>query len=394
MNDVIELSEQQLRRKNNAKWTMHGQTVLPASVAEMDFALAPAIKAAIERIATIEDYGYAMRQGEPAESLLGQAFAQRMQARFGWQVDAERVVPVTNLVQAIFAAVSVFSQPGDAVALQLPAFPPLHMAVNDTGRRLIPIRLQPQNGRYVHDLDDLKAQVDARTRVLLICNPQNPTGCVFDRDELLRLTAFAVERDMVIVSDEIHADLIFDNRHHIPVGTLGAEIAARTVTLNAASKSFNIAGLRCGVMHFGSIELQSRFQAAFPKQLLGAPGVVGIMATIAAWEEGQPWLDAAVRKLQTTRDHLVARLQAELPAARFIPPEATYLAWIDFSGLDLRESAFRHFLERGVALGAGEMFDAPCSAFGRLNFATSLSLLDRIIDCMVGKTGRVPASER
>ncbi len=383
MNDVVELSEQQLRRRNSAKWSMYGPSVIPASVAEMDFALALPIQTAIERVVAEQDYGYPLRAGVPADRLLGEAFARRMQARFQWKVDTARVVPVTNLVQASLAAVLAFSDPGDGIVLQMPAFPPFHEMVNDTVRRIISMPLRPQNGRYAFDVDELEASLDRQARILVICNPQNPTGRIFDREELVRLGKLAVARDMVIVSDEVYADLIFDDYRHVPMGTLPSEIADRTVTLNSAMKSFNMSGLRCGIMHFGSPALQSQFHARVPAKLLGAPDVVGIVATIAAWDEGQPWLDTVITKLQAARDHLGARLQAEMPSARVILPEATYLAWIDFSGLNLSESAFHHFLARGAALSGGETFSSSCASFGRLNFATSRSLLDKIIDRMV-----------
>jgi cystathionine beta-lyase len=388
MHEIVELSEDELRRKNNAKWGLSESNVIPASIAEMDFAIAPPIQTAITRLVADQDYGYPVRARAPAELVLGQAFARRMQARFGWKVDADRVVAVTNLVQASFASVVAFSEPGDGVALQLPAYPPVHMSINDTKRRLVPMRMRFQNGRYAIDLDEITASPDAQTRILMICNPHNPTGRVFDRDELLRLGTIAVERDMVIVSDEIYADMTFDGRRHIPIGSLGPEIAERTVTLNSAGKSFNIPGLRCAVMHFGSAALQARFHAVLPPFLLGAPSVFGIMATLAAWDEGQPWLDAAVRKLQSARDHLAARLRAEMPAARFMLPEATSLAWIDFSALGLKESAYDHFMTRNVGLSPGEKFDSSCRAFARLNFATSIPILDRIIDAMAGAPAR------
>jgi cysteine-S-conjugate beta-lyase len=357
----------------------------PGLDAEMDFAIAPPVQAAVERVVKAQEYGYATLDGELAEVRLGQAFARRMQSRFGWAVDPPRVVAVSALTQAIYGSVLAFSAPGDSVVLQLPAYRFFQAAINETGRMLLPLHLRPTNGRYAHDWREFEGLIAmaARPRVMTICNPHNPTGRVFDRDELLRLCEFAVAQDMVIVSDEVHADLAFDGRSHIPTGTLNAEIAARTVTLTAATKSFNISGLKCAVAHFGSADLQSRFQAVIPSRLLGGPDIIGIVATIAAWDEGQPWLDDLVGTLQAARDHLATRLRKEMPAANFIPPEASYLAWIDFSGLGFRETAFQHFLKRGVMLSAGEAFEASSREFGRLNFAASRDTLDQIVDRMV-----------
>lgn len=383
MSSISALSEQQLLGRSNVKWALRAPNTIPAWIAEMDFAIAPPVQAAVRRVVKAQEYGYATLDGELAEVGLGQAFARRMQSRFGWVVDPTRVVAVSTLTQAIYGSVLAFSAPGDSVVLQLPAYPFFQAAINETGRMLLPLHLRPDKGRYAHDWREFEGPMAARPRVMTICNPHNPTGRVFDRDELLRLCEFAVAQDMVIVSDEVHADLTFDGRSHIPTGTLNAEIAARTVTLTAATKSFNISGLKCAVAHFGSADLQSRFHTVIPSRLLGGPDIIGIVATIAAWDEGQPWLDDLVSMLQTARDHLATRLRKEMPAASFIPPEASYLAWIDFSGVGFRETAFQHFLGRGVMLSAGETFETSGREFGRLNFAASRDTLDRIIDRMV-----------
>jgi cysteine-S-conjugate beta-lyase len=383
MSSVSALSEQRLISRSNVKWALRAPNTIPAWIAEMDFEIAPPVQAAVERVVKAQEYGYATLDGELAEARLGQAFARRMQSRFGWAVDPARVVVVSTLTQAIYGSVLAFSAPGDSVVLQLPAYPFFQAAINETGRILLPLNLRPDNGRYAHDWSEFEGPKAAQPRVMTICNPHNPTGRVFDRDELLRLCEFALAHDMVIVSDEVHADLTFDGRSHIPTATLNAEIAARTVTLTAATKSFNISGLKCAVAHFGSADLQSRFHSVIPSRLLGGSDIIGIVATIAAWDEGQPWLDDLVGLLQTARDHLATRLRKEMPAASFIPPEASYLAWIDFSGLGFRQTAFQHFLDRGVMLSAGEAFEASGREFGRLNFAASRDTLDRIIDCMV-----------
>jgi cystathionine beta-lyase len=307
MSSVSALSEQRLISRSNVKWALRAPNTIPAWIAEMDFEIAPPVQAAVERVVKAQEYGYATLDGELAEARLGQAFARRMQSRFGWAVDPARVVVVSTLTQAIYGSVLAFSAPGDSVVLQLPAYPFFQAAINETGRILLPLNLRPDNGRYAHDWSEFEGPKAAQPRVMTICNPHNPTGRVFDRDELLRLCEFALAHDMVIVSDEVHADLTFDGRSHIPTATLNAEIAARTVTLTAATKSFNISGLKCAVAHFGSADLQSRFHSVIPSRLLGGSDIIGIVATIAAWDEGQPWLDDLVGLLQTARDHLATR---------------------------------------------------------------------------------------
>jgi len=315
---------------------------------------------------------------------VSRAFARRMQSRFGWTVDPDDVFTCTDLVQTSFAAVLAFSDPGDKVVLQTPAYPPFRDAVQGTGRVLLEDRLHDDGTRYVMDLDGLARAIDARTRVLLFCHPHNPTGRVFGREELEAVGRLAIERDLIIVSDEIHADLVYPEGTHIPMAALGPAIAARTVTITSATKSFNIPGLRCGVLHFGTPALKQRFEARVPRKLLGQPSIAGIDATVVAWDRCQPWLDGMLASLLAMRDRLIDGLCRELPEARMYAPEATYLSWIDFSALRLGMPAGKFFLEKaGVAASAGETFDAPCTDFLRLNFATSPAILDEILGRMV-----------
>src|SRR5690242_11379546 len=168
-----------------------------------------------------------------------------MRERFGWEVDRELVLPVADLVQAIVASVMAFAGPGEGVVVQTPIYPPFLHAVANAGRRLVVAPLEDDGHRFGFDPGRLAAVVDEGTRLVLVCNPHNPTGRVFSREELEAIGRLAVERYLVIVSDEVHCDLVYPGARHVPMATLGADVAARTVTLNSATKSFNIAGLRC-----------------------------------------------------------------------------------------------------------------------------------------------------
>ena len=277
------LSEGELRERRGAKWHKFPDDVLPAWVADMDFAVAEPVQDAIRALVDQGDYGYAIRDGE---SRIQQAFAERMQARFGWRLDPECVLPVADLVQAMTACLLAFSEVGEGVVVQTPAYPPFLTTIENVRRRRDPAPLTDGGARFVCDERTLAGCIDQSTRVLMVCNPHNPTGRVLERAELEAIGRLAVERDLVVVSDEIHCDLVYPGAAHVPMGTLGAEIAARTITLNSATKGFNIAGLRCGVMHFGSEALLERFRARVPERLLGAYNVVGHDATVAAWRHG------------------------------------------------------------------------------------------------------------
>ncbi len=367
-----------LRGRRTNKWHKFADDVLPAWVADMDFGVAPPITEAMARLARNQEYGYAAREG-----LLAEAFARRMQSRFNWTVDPADAHPIGDLVQASFSSVMAFSEPGDAVVLQLPSYPPFMRAIEDTGRRLIANHMRDSGTRWVLDLAAYDAAPDPRARVLIFCHPQNPTGRAYTRAELEQVATFAERHDLIVVSDEIHADIVYPGGTHIPLASLSPGMAARTITITSATKSFNIPALRCAVMHFGTPALKERFFARIPSRLLGSPGVTGVDATIAAWDEGQPWLDEILLQLQANRDWLMQNLGEALPGVSLRRPEATYLAWLDCSALNLKVPAGQFFLDSArVGLNAGETFGERYAAFARLNFATPAPVLKEIVGRM------------
>ncbi len=377
---TFELSLDELRSRRGAKWNLYPADVLPAWVADMDYLVAPEIHEAIRRSVEQQDYGYPYRTGEDT---LVAAFVERMQNRFDWTVDPERVQTVTELVQCMMAAIMAFSEPGDGIVMQTPIYPPFLMTVEKTGRRLVDNPLHDDGSRFEIDFAHLKSVIDARTKVMMLCSPHNPTGRVFSREELLALGNLAVEHDLIIVCDEIHADLIYGDRKHIPLALVSPEIAARTITITSATKGFNIAGLRCAVMHFGSENLHTRFRKVFPDGLMGQVAAVGVDATVAAWRYGQPWLDAVMQRLHANRDRVAQFVATEMPAIHHHPPESTYLAWLDCRALDLPETPHTFFLAQGkVGLNDGGTFGVPGKTCVRLNFATSEAVLDAVLDRM------------
>lgn len=385
--DLDHLDLERLRRRRGEKWQQYPPDVLPAWVAEMDFPLAAPIRRVLEEALACDDLGYPIN---PRPQDLPSVFAARMQQRFDWNIDPQRVVVLTDVVQGIYVALDRFAAAGEGVIVQTPVYPPFLHAVRDTGRRLVenPLVEAPDPAaaecaaRWEIDFDGLREAVDAGTRVLLLCHPQNPTGRVFVRRELEALAELVLRQDLIVVSDEIHADLVYAPGQHLPFAALAPEIEARTITLTSATKAFNIPGLRCAVAHCGSAELQQRFES-LPGHVRGGIGSLGLAATEAAWSRSQPWLDAVLRYLDGNRVFVAERIAKELPDVRFRPPEASYLAWLDCRALDLGSSPQRWFLEHArVALSAGEAFGRPGRGFVRLNFATSRALLGEILTRM------------
>jgi len=378
-----------LRQRQTMKWQLYGQEVLPAWVAEMDFAPAPAISDVLNYWAQAQDTGYPWRQQGRADLHLAQAFSRYTQRQFDWQTDPNNVLAVNELVQAVYLLILAFSQPGDGVILQTPIYPPFYEAIKETGRRLQANPLRDNGQGYEIDFEDLSRQVDAGSKILVLCNPHNPSGRAFRRDELQKLADFAKAHQLLVISDEIHADLVFAGNQHLPFAAVAPELAGQIVTLTSASKSFNIAGLRCAVMYFGDGALLQRFTAKLPARILGYPSAVGIDATVAAWEEGGEWLNGVRHYLSQRREQVITTFQQTLPQVHVHVPDATYFTWLDFSALALPGSVTHYFREHArVALSPGESFVSGGEQFVRLNFATSQPILQKILGAIIDTAHR------
>jgi cystathionine beta-lyase len=363
----------QLRRRSGRKWRQHGDQVIPAWVADMDFLPAPPIRASLQEALDIGDLGY----GRPAaQTGAPEAFAAWTQRRWGWAIDSACVMLSPDVVSGLYNAIEALTAPGDPVLVQTPIYPSLMGAVRSLGRRLVehPVR---DDGDL--DLEGLERTIAREgVRMLLLCNPHNPSGRVFTMDEVCEIGRIAQAHDLVVVADEVHADLAYPGHRHVPFASLSPAIAARTVTVNSPSKAFNVAGLRLAVCVASEPEMRRRLQA-LPAPRWTPFSTLGVRAALAAWsEEGEAWLKACVARLQANRDRIAARLPA---GVRYRPPEASYLAWLDFRDLGLRSDPAAFLLEHAkVALSPGPEFGGPGAGFARLNFATSEEILDEILD--------------
>jgi cystathionine beta-lyase len=372
-----DLDLETLRRRRGEKWTEYPADTLAAWVADMDFPVAEPISRYIAQAVRDGDLGYPVN---PTPDALPTVFAKRALERFGWHVDPHRVLVITDVVQGMYLGLYTLSEPGDGVVVQTPVYPWFLRVTDEIGRRRIVNELVEGPRGYEIDFDDLRAKIDARTRILLLCSPQNPTGRVFTKSELERLAQIAIERDLIVISDEVHGDLVFPGHRHIPIASLGPEIEARTITLTSATKAFNMAGLRCGVAVFGSDALKKRFQI-LPSHLRGGLGSFGLHASEIAWTSCQPWLDEVLAYLDGNRAFLAKFVKERLPGIAHRAPEATYLAWLDCRKLALAPDPFTFFLERArVALSDGRRNGAGGDGFVRLNFATSRAILTQILE--------------
>lgn len=373
----------QLRQLTGVKWTRDDPDVLPAWVADMDVCPPDGILEALETLVARRDFGYNRR----ATTLIPETFAEWQAEHHGWRPDPADVRIFCDVLHAIDVALWMHTEPGDGVVLLTPIYPPFLKALDGGGRRMVDVPLDPDGWRL--DGERLRAAIDDRTRVILICNPHNPTGRVFDDDELETIGRVAIDHDLLVLSDEVWADLLHPGATHRPLSSLSPEIAARTMTISSASKAFNLAGLRCAVAHMGHRGLADAIEA-LPGHLLGAVSTPGAEAMLAAWTTGDPWLASLRDHLTARRNQLADRLARDLPSVGFQSPQATYLAWLDFRALGLGANPVEPLLAQGrVALSPGPDFGPRGDGFARLNFATSEVILDEIVDRVVAGVAAV-----
>ncbi|HEY7593600.1 MAG TPA: aminotransferase class I/II-fold pyridoxal phosphate-dependent enzyme [Actinophytocola sp.] len=374
-----ELDENVLRFRPGAKWRVPGPGVLPAWIADMDFPVAEPVVASLRRYIEIGDFGYP--DWPDGASPLRAAFAYRMKERYGWWPEPDHVREFTDATYAMRAMLELSTTPGDGVAVHTPGFGPFARTIERLGLRLVPLPMVDTRDGWVFDADDCARRIaEGDCRVLVLVNPHNPTGRVFTRPELLALAEVAERHDLLVISDDLHADLTYAPHRHVPFASLDPALEARTVTMYAASKAFNLAGLRCVVGHVGDATLRQKLAAQPPGPNVN---VLGMLASLAAWTEATGWLDNVIDYLDTNR-RIVAKAVAEgLPQVRHHMPEATYLSWLDCRGLDCGPDPAAYFREQAqVELNPGSSYNPGGDGFVRLNFATPTPLLREILDRM------------
>ena len=372
-----------MREKNCMKWTYFDGDVLPLWVADMDFPPADVITQALTERARSGNLGYpaGYATGEPG---LREALQGWLETRHSWKVDEDDITPVHGIVPGLYLGALACASAGEGVLLQSPLYPPFISAVNDTGRTAQYSPLVWSGSRWEMDLAGLEATITPETRLLMICNPHNPTGRVFERTELEALAEIVLRHRLWVVSDELHSDLVFPGQQHIPFASLSDEIAARTITLLGPTKTFNIAGLKIGFIITQNKALRDRLKLV-GRGLVTPPNVMAQAAAKAAYTEGGAWLSGALEYLQNNRDRVTAFAETYLPEGRYSAPEGTYLAWLELNNLNLGDTLYEKLLACGVGLNEGPPYGPGGEGFARLNFATSAAIVDEALERL--KTG-------
>lgn len=365
------------RQTESVKWRRYDEDVLPLWVADMDFAVPDAVVRALERRIAHPIFGY----GQPPNDLY-EVVQERLAQLYDWHVDREDIFFCPGVVSGFNVACRAVSAPGDGILVESPVYPPMLTAPQNNGCACQVVPLVEGRERYEHDFDAFEGAITARTSLFLLCNPHNPMGRVFDRQELERLAELCLRHDMVICSDEIHCDFIFPGHRHIPMASLDPEVAARTITFLAPSKTFNIAGLSCSVGVVQDPELRARVKRA-GAGLVPHVNVLGYAAALAAYRDGQAWLDALMAYLEANRDYVLEYIAAHMPRIRPHRPEGTFLAWLDCRGAGIPGNPHAFFLEHArVALNDGADFGPGGEGFVRLNFGCPRAILTEALGRM------------
>lgn len=352
--------------------------VLPLPVAEMDFPVATPIRNLLIDMVSHSDLGYL---GPIPE--LPNSFVKFAQSRWNWGADVDQIHLATDVGVGVVEILRLFTMPGDTVVINSPVYHNFFSWINETHLEKIDVPFVEQESGWFIDFDALEDAYKKGAKVHLLCNPHNPLGRVFSKEELSHIAKLAHEYSVVVISDEIHAPLTYSESTFVPFLSLGSEAVSVGIVVTAASKAWNIAGLKCALIVSQGEAMDSVLQR-LPKAMHYRASLLGGFASAVAYDEGEEWLDAVIATLDSNRHFLAELLEAKIPQIKYRIPQNSYLAWLDTSDLNLGIDPSSVLLERGkVALNSGRSFGPHTSQFVRLNFATSHSVLEEAIDRMV-----------
>ena len=364
-----------LRARGGLKWTNFEEDVLGAWVAEMDFGLAPPVAQALHEAVDRGDTGYIYPDAMRRVAEAGSAF---WNDRLGWAVSPDRVFAAPDVVDGIRRAIVHLTRPGSPVILHTPAYYPFFSMVERAGRDLIQVpSRRTSEGGYTIDSDGLDQAFSQRAGSLVLCNPWNPTGRCLTEAEVAKVVAVSAAHGARVISDEIHAPLIFTGSAQVVAASLDPDTV---VTVTSASKAWNLPGLKCAQVVLTNDDDVAKWASYFTFEKVAAVGTFGLIAGAVAYSEGRPWLDEVVARLESNRRLLGDLIDSYLPNVGYTPPEATYLAWLDFRPYGLDDPAAFLLEHARVALTGGGPFGLGGEGFARLNFATPAPILTQVVE--------------
>ena len=369
----------ELHTHHSEKWRAFPQDVLPLPVAEMDFPVAEPIKAILTEMVAHSDLGYL---GPIPE--LGLGFKKFAAERWNWKVDEKQVRAATDVGVAVVEILRVFTKPGDSILISSPVYHNFYTWINETKLTLVDVPFERTGNEdtnpWILNWDSIESAYASGLKVHLLCSPHNPLGFIYSEQDLRKIVALAKKYDVLVISDEIHAPLTFPGETFVPILSLGADAESVALCVTAASKGWNIAGLKCAIIISQNNEMNTELAKLAPAMHYRA-SLLGGFATAVAFAQCEVWLDTVLAQLDQNR-HLIKKLLAEkLPKVRYHIPQNSYLAWLDVESLNLGENPSVTLIEKGrVAFSPGHGFGKQCDQYVRLNFATSPEIITEAID--------------
>ena len=369
----------ELHTHHSEKWRAFPQDVLPLPVAEMDFPVAEPIKAILTEMVAHSDLGYL---GPIPE--LGLGFKKFAAERWNWSVDEKQVHIATDVGVAVVEILRVFTKPGDSILISSPVYHNFYTWINETKLTLVDVPFERTGNEdtnpWIINWESIESAYASGIKVHLLCSPHNPLGFIYSEQDLRKIVALAKKYDVLVISDEIHAPLTFPGETFVPILSLGADAESVALCVTAASKGWNIAGLKCAIIISQNNEMNTELAKLAPAMHYRA-SLLGGFATAVAFAECEVWLDTVLAQLDQNR-HLIKKPLAEkLPTVRYHIPQNSYLAWLDVESLNLGENPSVTLIEKGrVAFSPGHGFGKQCDQYVRLNFATSPEIITEAID--------------
>lgn len=371
---------------DSVKWDHHAmkgevEGMIPMSIADMDFEAPDFVTGAVIERAKHGIFGYTVVPESYYSSIAGW-----LSRRHGWEVRREWIRPTPGVIPALAFAVQAFTEPGDGVIIQPPVYHPFRAVIADNGRAVVNNPLRYEGGAYAMDIEGLRRVIDAKTRMVIISSPHNPVGRVWRREELKELAEVCIENGIIIISDEIHADLIMPGSSHTPTASLSDEVSKMTVTLTSPSKTFNLAELHVANALIPDSALYERFDLALSKAGLKRPNVLGMAALEAAYAEGVEWVDELISYIHGNYFFMRDFFREKLNEIRVSEMEGTYLGWLDFRGLGLPEAAVdeRLLVKARVDMTPGRIFGPGGEGFYRMNLACPREVLEEALTRICG----------
>jgi cystathionine beta-lyase len=362
--------------KHEPSWRGKPDDVLPLWVADMDFASPPCVQEALIRRAQHGIFGYS----EP-DAVYFDVTRNWFERRFNWTIQRDWLTITPGVVNALYIAVRALTQPGDGIVIQQPVYYPFESSIKKTGRQFLVNELVYSNGRYTIDFQDFEEKIK-QAKMFIMCNPHNPVGRVWSRDELVRMGEICLRRGVTVIADEIHEDFVFPGHRHLVFAALNQELADITVTFTSPSKTFNLAGLLHANIFISNKELRDKFKEEYANCGLSQPGVMGLIACKAAYQDGAEWLDQLLDCIAGNMSLIKTYLTNNIPKIKLVEPEGTYLAWLDCSELGISAQKLDETLtQKGkLWLSSGISFGKGGKGFERMNTACPRSVLHNALE--------------